>query len=297
MSKHRWAYSTAHCYLEVPDHHPFPKYKYAGVAEALADTLEVRPAPAIGWDSLALAHDANYLHKIRFEGLSKQESHKVGLPWTQSLLTRALHAAGGTLSATRDALETGLGFNLAGGTHHAYADRAEGYCIFNDVAVAIANLRAEGWQGRALVVDLDAHQGNGTAVLFKHDPSVFTLSVHAERNYPLKKEQSDLDVGLSDGIGDADYLVALEEALETAFASKPDLVFFNAGVDVMQNDRFGRLGLSLEGLAKRDARVFERVKQINQPLVVVMGGGYNRDPHMTVAGHAQTYRLALGVLG
>jgi acetoin utilization deacetylase AcuC-like enzyme len=210
---------------------------------------------------------------------------------------RALHAAGGTLSATRDALETGLGLNLAGGTHHAYADRAEGYCIFNDVAVAIANLRAEGWSGRALVVDLDAHQGNGTAVMFAGDPQVFTLSVHAERNYPLKKETSDLDVGLADGASDTEYLETLEPALQTAFASKPDLVFYNAGVDVMHNDRFGRLGLSLEGLAERDRRVLELVKQVNKPLVVVMGGGYNRDPRMTVAGHAQTYRLALEVLG
>lgn len=293
----RRAYTTAHHSIELPDHHPFPKYKYGGVAEALKDDLEVRPAPSINWESLALAHDAVYLNKIRLEGLTKQEAHKVGLPWTASLLTRALHAAGGTLSATRDALESGLGLNLAGGTHHAYADRAEGYCIFNDVAVAVANLRAEGWSGKALVVDLDAHQGNGTAVLFAGDPSVFTLSVHAERNYPLKKEQSDLDVGIADGAADGEYLAHLEPALTRAFAFQPDLVFYNAGVDVMHNDRFGRLGLSLEGLAERDRRVFESAKQINKPLVVVMGGGYNRDPSMTVAGHAQTYRLALEVLG
>ncbi len=293
----RRAYSTAHHSLELPIHHPFPRYKYGGVAEALKDVLEVRPAPAIAWESLALAHDAAYLQKIQLEGLSKQEAHKVGLPWTQGLLIRALHAAGGTLSATRDALETGLGLNLAGGTHHAYADRAEGYCIFNDVAVAIANLRAEGWGGKALIVDLDAHQGNGTAVLFQGDDSVFTLSVHAERNYPLKKEQSDLDVGLGDGTDDKTYLEHLDPALQTAFASNPDLVFFNSGVDVMQNDRFGRLGLTLEGLAERERQVCEKVKQINKPLVVVMGGGYNRDPAMTVAGHAQTYRLALEMLG
>ena len=293
----RRAYSTAHCVLELPDYHPFPKYKYAGVAEALEDTLAIVPSPAIDWETLALAHHPRYLQKLRSDGLSRQEAHKVGLPWTQSLLTRALHAAGGTLAATRDALDTGLGLNLAGGTHHAYADRAEGYCLFNDVAVAIAWLRAEGWGGRVLVVDLDAHQGNGTAVLFQHDPTVFTLSVHAERNYPLKKEQSDLDVGLADATGDRAYLEALEPALEKAFAHGPDLVFFNAGVDVLQNDRFGRLGLSMRGLAERDGAVFEKVKQTNKPLVVVMGGGYNRDPHTTVAGHAQTYRLALETLG
>ncbi len=289
----RQAYSTAHCELDLPDYHPFPKYKYRGVAEALKDQLEVRPAPTIAWEALALAHDFEYLHKLQSQGLSRQESHKVGLPWTQSLLTRALHASGGTLAATRDALQTGLGMNLAGGTHHAYPGRAEGYCLFNDVAVATRNLRAEGWKGHVLVVDLDAHQGNGTAVCFEGDPSVFTLSVHAERNYPLKKEQSDLDVGLGDKATDQEYLEVLEPALDTAFATKPDLVFYNAGVDILHNDRFGRLAVSLEGLAERDRRVFERVKAANVPLVIVMGGGYNRDPNMTVEGHAQTYRLAL----
>lgn len=290
------AYSTAHCPLEIPDYHPFPKYKYQGVAQALEEVLEVLPAPAMAWEGLALAHEPCYLDKLAHEGLSKQEAHKVGLPWTQSLLNRAIYAAGGTLAATRDALERGLGLNLAGGTHHAYPDRAEGYCIFNDVAVAIANLRAGGWAGRALVVDLDAHQGNGTAVFFRDDPLVFTLSVHAQRNYPLKKEQSDLDVGLSDGASDSEYLQALEPALAQAFAHRPDLVFFNAGVDVLQGDRFGRLALSLSGLAERERQVFERVGRANIPLVVVMGGGYNRDPQTTIAGHAQTYCLALEVL-
>ncbi|GIW25871.1 histone deacetylase [Meiothermus sp.] len=293
----RRAYSTSHCVLELPEYHPFPKYKYGGVAEALRDELDILPAPAIAWETLALAHTHDYLQKLRTEGLSRQEAHKVGLPWTKSLLTRALHAAGGTLAATQDALQTGLGLNLAGGTHHAYPSRAEGYCLFNDVAVVIAYLRAEGWRGRVLVVDLDAHQGNGTAVFFQRDPQVFTLSVHALRNYPLQKEQSDLDVGLDDATGDAQYLEALEPVLEQAFAFKPDLVFYNAGVDVLQNDRFGRLGLSLPGLAERDRRVFAKVKQAHVPLVVVMGGGYNRDPRTTVAGHAQTYRLALDVLG
>ena len=288
----RRAYSTAHCTLELPDYHPFPKYKYAGVAEALRSELDIQPAPAIAWETLALAHTPDYLQKLRLEGLNRQESHKVGLPWSQSLLTRALHAAGGTLAATLDALQTGLGLNLAGGTHHAYPGRAEGYCLFNDVAVAIAYLRARGWSGRVLIVDLDAHQGNGTAAFFQDDPRVFTLSVHAERNYPLKKERSDLDIGLADATNDKAYLEALGPALHQAFTHQPDLVFFNAGVDVLHNDRFGRLGLSLRGLAQRDQMVFEKVKQANKPLVVVMGGGYNRDPRMTVAGHAQTYRLA-----
>lgn len=291
------AYSTAHCQLEIPDHHPFPKYKYQGVAQALEGELEVLPAPAINWECLALAHQPSYLDKLQSVGLSKQEAHRVGLPWTQSLLNRALYAAGGTLAATRDALESGLGMNLAGGTHHAYPDRAEGYCIFNDVAVAIAALRGDGWAGRVLVVDLDAHQGNGTAVFFQDDPSVFTLSLHAQRNYPLKKEKSDLDVGLHDGASNPDYLQALEPALEQAFAHHPKLVFFNAGVDVLQGDRFGRLALNLAGLAERDRQVLEWVSRANIPLVIVMGGGYNRDPQMTIKAHAQTYRLTLAALG
>lgn len=153
----------------------------------LRDQLEILPAPAIAWETLALAHTQDYLQKLRDQGLSRQEAHKVGLPWSQSLLNRALHASGGTLAATLDELQSGLGLNLAGGTHHAYPGRAEGYCLFNDVAVAIAYLRAQGWDGRVLIVDLDAHQGNGTAAFFRDDPQVFTLSVHAERNYPLKK--------------------------------------------------------------------------------------------------------------
>lgn len=290
------AYSTAHHQLDLPEHHPFPRYKYAGVAQALGAELEVKPAPAIGLEALALAHEEAYLAQLFGPGLSRQEAHKVGLPWSQALLTRALHAAGGTLSATRDALQGGLGLNLAGGTHHAYPNRAEGYCLFNDVAVAILNLRAEGYTGKTLILDLDAHQGNGSAVFFQNDPSVFTLSIHAERNYPLKKEQSDLDWGLPDGASDTQYLQALEQALLQIGPFKPNLVFYNAGVDVLHNDRFGRLGLSMLGLAERERQVFSFVRALGVPLVVVMGGGYNRNPHVTIQAHAQTYRMALDLL-
>ncbi len=290
------AYSTAHHQLELPAHHPFPAYKYGGVARALQDELDVRPAPAIAFEALLLAHDPIYLRQLHGAGLSRQEAHKVGLPWSQALLSRAIHACGGTLAATRDALRWGLGLNLAGGTHHGYPNRAEGYCLFNDAAVAVANLRAEGYAGRILILDLDAHQGNGTAVFFAHDPSVFTFSMHAERNYPLKKEISDLDLGLPDQTGDAAYLWALEQALPQLSRFAPDLVFFNAGVDILANDRFGRLAVSLDGLAQRDLRVMNWVQQLGVPLVVMMGGGYNRDFQTTVMAHAQTYRLAVQIL-
>ncbi len=290
------AYTTAHLKVDLPQGHPFPFYKYPGVAEALKDLLAILPAPEVPKEALLLAHRPEYVEKLFTEGLSRQESLRLGLPFSPSLLRRALFAAGGTLTAARDALELGLGLNLSGGTHHAYPDRAEGYSLFNDVAVAVAWLRREGFSGRVLVVDLDAHQGNGTAVFFQEDPTVFTLSLHGERNYPLRKERSDLDVGLSDGIGDGAYLYALDEALEVAQAFRPELVFYNAGVDVLKGDRFGRLALSLEGVRKRDERVFRMVKTLGVPLVVVMGGGYNRDPRLTVEAHAETYRLALSSL-
>lgn len=290
------AYSTAHLAVELPEGHPFPLYKYRGVAEALRGLLPILPAPEVPREALYLAHEAAYLERLFTEGLSREESLRLGLPFSPSLLRRALHAAGGTLAAALDALEGGLGLNLSGGTHHAFPNRAEGYSLFNDVAVAVAWLRREGFSGRVLVLDLDAHQGNGTAVFFQNDPSVYTLSLHGERNYPLKKERSDLDVGLPDGTGDEAYLLALEGALERAWDFRPGFVFYNAGVDVLKGDRFGRLALSLEGVRRRDERVFRFVKALGVPLVVVMGGGYNRDPRLTVEAHAGTYRLALSSL-
>lgn len=290
------AYATAHLALDLPEGHPFPLYKYRGVAEALKGLLPILPAPEVPREALHLAHEAGYLERLFTQGLSREESLRLGLPFSPALLRRALHAAGGTLAAALDALEGGLGLNLAGGTHHAFPSRAEGYSLFNDVAVAVAWLRREGFSGRVLVLDLDAHQGNGTAVFFQEDPTVFTLSLHGERNYPLKKERSDLDVGLPDGTGDGAYLLALEGALEQAAAFRPEFVFYNAGVDVLRGDRFGRLALTPEGVRRRDERVFRFVKALGVPLVVVMGGGYNRDPRLTVEAHAETYRLALSSL-
>ncbi len=287
------AYTTHHLSFPLPDYHPFPLYKYRGVAEALRGLLEVVPAPEVPKEALYLAHDPAYLDRLFREGLSREEALRLGLPYSPAFLRRALHAAGGTLAAALDALETGLGLNLAGGTHHAFPDRAEGYSLLNDVAIAVRALRAQGFHGRILVVDLDAHQGNGTAVFFQNDPTVYTLSLHGKRNYPLRKERSDLDVGLEDGTGDEAYLRALDEALEKVASFRPSLIFYNAGVDVLKGDRFGRLALSPQGAMARDGRVFRLAKGLGAALVVVMGGGYNRDPRLTVAAHAETYRLAL----
>lgn len=259
---------------------------------ALDGVLEVHDSPEAPREILALAHERVYLDKLFSVGLTREEGHKLGFAWSPQILTRSLYSAGGTLAATEDALNTGLGLNLGGGTHHAYPDHAEGYSLFNDVAVAIKYERSRGFAGRVLVVDLDVHQGNGTAVFFRGDPSVFTFSMHAEHNYPAHKETSDLDVNLPDGAGDAAYLAALEPALERAFASRPRLVFFNSGVDVLGGDRLGKLALSMDGLRERNARVFEKVREAHAPLVVVLGGGYNRDPRRNLEARALTYRQA-----
>ena len=260
---------------------------------ALGGVVEVHDSPQVPREILALAHSRAYLDKLFSVGLTREEGHKLGFAWSPEVLTRSLYSTGGTLAATEDALNTGLGLNLGGGTHHAYPDHAEGYSLFNDVAVAIQYERSRGFTGRVLVVDLDVHQGNGTAVFFQGDDSVFTFSMHAEHNYPAHKEKSDLDVSLPDGTGDAAYLAALEPALEQAFAFRPALVFFNSGVDVLGGDRLGRLALSMEGLRERNARVFQKVRQAEVPLVVVFGGGYNRDPERNLQARALTYRQAL----
>lgn len=259
----------------------------------LEDVLDIQPSPPVLREELALAHQAHYLEHVFNDGLSRAESLKLGRPFGPELLQRALHSAGGTLAALEDALRDGLGLNLGGGTHHAYPDRAEGYSLFNDVAVAVAKLRSESYRGRVLVVDLDVHQGNGTAVFFRDDPSVFTLSVHGQNNYPQVKEHSDLDVSLPDGTGDEAYLEALEPALEEAFASRPELVFFNSGVDVLAGDRLGRLALSLEGLAERNRRVYRKVRESGAALVVVGGGGYHPDLRKLAEARVQTYRQAV----
>ena len=268
----------------------------------LGDVLDLQPSPPVLREELALAHDNRYLEHVFKDGLSRAESLKLGRHFSPELLQRALYSAGGTLAAVEDALRDGLGLNLGGGTHHAYPDHAEGYSLFNDVAVAIAKLRSESWfrrgsgvgyRGRVSVVDLDVHQGNGTAVFFQTDPSVFTLSVHGQNNYPQVKERSDLDVSLPDGTGDEAYLEALEPALEQALAFRPDLVFFNAGVDVLAGDRLGRLALSLDGLAERNRRVYRKVRESGAALVVVGGGGYHPDLQKLAEARIQTYRQAV----
>src|ERR1700676_5292043 len=238
----------------LPSGHPFPMSKYLLLKDRLlaegilapGDILQPEPIDA---PTLELVHTREYLAKLASSGLSAAEQRRLGLPWSEALWQRSRMASAGTLLAARTALDEGLAANLAGGTHHAFADHGEGFCVISDVAIAVAQLRAEGAIRRAAIIDLDVHQGNGTAAIFENDADVFTFSMHGERNYPLVKMRSNLDVPLRDGIGDAEYLEELGRHLPAVLeTAKADVVFYLAGVDVAAGDRYGKLALSEEGI-------------------------------------------------
>jgi acetoin utilization deacetylase AcuC-like enzyme len=283
--------------VPLPEGHKFPMYKYAGVRDTLAaEGLTILEPPRPSWEAVERVHDAAYLRKLRFGNLELKELRLLGFPWSPGLVERALRAAGGTLAATQDALNTGLGINLAGGTHHAYPDHGEGFCTLNDVAIAIKEVQRTTPLERVSVLDLDVHQGNGTAHIFQGDQSVFTLSVHGERNYPFHKETSSLDIGLPDGVTDAEYLQVLESQVFPALETfQPQLVYYLAGVDVLVRDQFGRFALTLGGAMERDRRVFRWCQNAGVPVVSLMSGGYNKDRAVTVEGHVNTVRVALEV--
>ena len=288
-------------YVELPPTHPFPMSKYPRVFERLrADGVvterEVMQPEEAPLERLARVHAAEYLAKLESGTLSDQEVRRLGVPWSPRLWRRSRLAAAGTLLAARAALEDGLAGNVAGGTHHAFADRGEGFCVLNDVAVAIRALQDAGEARRALVVDLDVHQGNGTAAIFEGDPDVFTLSLHGERNYPSRKMRSTLDVGLPDGTGDEAYLAALERALAAALSSfEPDVVFYLAGVDPAAGDRYGRLALTDDGLRRRDRHVVRELRGRGLPVVLLLAGGYASSAERTAELHANTFHEAAAV--
>jgi acetoin utilization deacetylase AcuC-like enzyme len=297
------AYSSSAYTIELPDGHRFPMYKYAGTREKLvqdgvlqANAIVDPPRPS--WEQIERVHTSEYLKKLRFGELEPKELRLLGFPWSSGLVERAMRAVGGTMAAAEDALRTGLGINLAGGTHHAFPAHGEGFCVLNDVAIAAMELLENALASRILVLDLDVHQGNGTATILNHDSRVFTLSVHGERNYPFHKERSSLDIGLGDGVTDAEYLDVLESrVLPILEVFRPEIVFYLAGVDVLTRDRFGRFALSLAGAKERDRRVFQSCRDLQIPVVSLMSGGYNKDHAVTVAGHANTVAAALEVYG
>ncbi|GIV31906.1 MAG: histone deacetylase [Saprospiraceae bacterium] len=282
----------------LPPGHRFPMEKYELLPEQLLYEGTVRPdnffqPDPLPLELLLLTHDASYWDKLTNQCLSPKEERAIGFPMTPRLVERSLHIANGTLLAAHHAFQHGIGMNIAGGTHHAFSNRGEGFCVLNDIAIAANALLHEGLADRILIVDLDVHQGNGTARIFRDEPRVFTFSMHGARNYPLRKEHSDLDIGLPDCTDDALYLRLLTQTLPALIDRvQPDIIFFQAGVDVLAEDRLGRLSLTLHGCAQRDRFVLATAHRHRIPIAVSMGGGYPSRLATLLEAHANTYRIA-----
>jgi acetoin utilization deacetylase AcuC-like enzyme len=286
--------------LPLPAGHRFPMQKYRLLRERLLALGfdQFTMAPAATDEQLQRAHTADYVNRVSQGMLTPTELRLIGFPWSPAMVERSRRSSGATLAAARSALAGVPAANLAGGTHHAFADRGEGFSVFNDAAVAICTLLHEGSIARAIIIDLDVHQGNGTASIFQHDARVFTFSMHGARNYPFRREvASDLDIDLPDGTGDHAYLDALHTGLAQALdRAQPDLAIYLAGADPYEDDRLGRLKLSAEGLAARDEHVFMTLRQRHTPVAIAMAGGYARRIEDSVAIHARTIELARTML-
>lgn len=287
----------AYC-ADLPANHRFPMDKFRAVADLIRqeDLLDgapfYRPRPA-PFEWVALAHDPVYVDQVFNGQVPERIAREIGFPMRPDIALRARCATGGTVLTGYLALEHGLACNTAGGSHHARRAHGAGFCVFNDVAVAIRVMQADGAVRKALVIDLDVHQGDGTADIFRGDPEVFTFSIHSERNYPVRKVASHLDIGLADGIGDAEYLSALSQVLPDLLVREHwDIVFYNAGVDPYENDRLGRLALTRNGLHQRDAYVIETVRAAGVPLAGVLGGGYSTDIDELADRHLSLHRAA-----
>ena len=285
--------------IPLPPGHRFPMGKYAMVRSKLAESglFDFAEAPLADPEIVALAHSPDYVRRFLTGTLAPEAQRRIGFPWSRGLVRRTLASTGGTLAATRQALARGWGGNLAGGTHHAYYDFGSGYCIFNDLAVSILWLRSKGCARRAAVLDLDVHQGDGTAKLFENDLLVLTISVHGEKNFPARKQISRIDVPLPSGAGDAEYLAAVAGVLPMVRAFRPEVLFFQAGVDALAHDRLGTLSVTLEGLARRDRMGAELARELGVPFVITMGGGYAIPIEITAQAHANVFRTAAETLG
>ena len=287
--------------LDLPEGHRFPAAKYALLrrrleAHAAAGArLEFIEPHAATDEELLRVHDRGYVGRVLSGGLSRDEVRRIGFPWSQALVQRSLRSTGAAVDAAAAAIADGAAASLAGGTHHAGPDWGEGFCVFNDVAVAARELQARGLVRRVLILDCDVHQGNGTAAIFAGDPEVFTMSIHGARNFPLRKVSGSLDVGLDDGTGDEEYLAALAAALdESVTRSRPQLVLYIAGADPFVGDRLGRLRLTKAGLLNRDRMVLAAARSAAAPVAIVCGGGYCDDLEAIVDIHAATMLLAAG---
>ena len=298
MTLHCW--TSARYTIPLPAGHRFPIAKYALLRDAVIAAGIVTPRTLhepdrATRDALLLVHTEGYIDDLVGGTLSAADQRRIGLPWSEALVERSFRAVGGTCEAAAAALEHGLAMNLAGGTHHAFPDRGEGFCVFNDTAVAIRTLQRAGRIRRAAVIDLDVHQGNGTHAIFAGDASVFTFSMHGGRNFPFNKVAGSLDVELADGTGDDFYLETLAKILPGVLtAAAPDLIIYLAGADPHEGDRLGRLCLTFDGLARRDAMVLEACREVGIPVAITIAGGYGRDIRDTVQAHLNTVRVAAG---
>jgi acetoin utilization deacetylase AcuC-like enzyme len=303
------AFYTDRFVLPLPAGHRFPMIKYARVrerclAEGVLRAEQLAEPPAATWEELALVHDPEYLARVRDGALDAAEQRRIGFPWSPEMVERSRRSVGATIAAARLALREartrgwGIALNLAGGTHHAHAAHGEGFCVFNDAAVATRALQHRGEVRSVAILDLDVHQGNGTAAIFATDPSVFTLSIHGARNFPFHKSRSTLDVELPDAAADEAFLAAVETYVPSILRDfRPELVIYLAGADPYRDDRFGRLAVSKEGLARRDRTVMELCREAGVPVAVAMAGGYARDTEDTVDIHVGTVRVAVELAG
>lgn len=287
-------------YVPLPAGHAFPMGKFPALHRILLDEGLIRPeevsAPEeAAWEDLLLVHDHPYLHSLRDGSIDQKALRRLGLPWSAALVRRSRLAVQGSIDAARMALQHGMAANLAGGTHHAFPDHGEGFCVLNDVAIAIRVLQRDRRLRRALVIDLDVHQGNGTAAALRGDPGCFTFSMHGAKNYPWRKEESSRDVGLPDAMVDQDYLDLLTaELCQLLDLARPELLIYLAGVDVLAGDRFGRLAMTRGGLRERERIVIEWARRAGLPLLLLMSGGYARSPELTADLHAEVHRMAAG---
>jgi acetoin utilization deacetylase AcuC-like enzyme len=314
------AWSSARYVIPLPEGHRFPIAKYAMVRDRVVDSGLVarenmhEPARA-SLDALRLVHTERYVSSIVRGTLAEDEQRRIGFPWSEHLVERSFRAVGGTCEAAAAALRDGIAINLAGGTHHAFPDHGEGFCVFNDAAVAVRSLQQAGRIARAAIIDLDVHQGNGTHAIFANDPRVYTFSMHGARNYPFRatpappsntpaphdyglRVPGTMDIDLPDGTEDSRYLELLADALPRVLAAaSPDLVVYLAGADPHEGDRLGRMRLTFEGLERRDAMVLEACREIGIPVAITIAGGYGRELEDTVQVHVNTVRVARSFFG
>lgn len=285
--------------IPLPEGHRFPIQKYRMLRERLeaSGLFDLEPAPFAPVDTIELAHDAEYVRAFIDGSIATSAMRRIGFPWSRGLVDRTLASAGSTLASAREALRCGVAGGLAGGTHHAFRAEGAGFCVFNDIAIAIRALGCGDLIRRAAVVDLDVHQGDGTAAIFAGAPDVLTFSMHGAKNFPFRKQTSAIDVELADGTADGEYLERLAGHLPRVWAFEPEIVFFQAGVDALATDRLGRLALTPEGMRERDRMVIGGARGRRTPLVITLGGGYSEPIEATVDAHAATFFLAADIFG